>query len=284
MAPGRRLSIERNPAATADQSKLILGIDIGGTGIKGAPVDVGAGVLAAERYRVPTPRPATPKAISSKVREIVEYFVWDGSIGCGFPAAIKSGVVKTAANVSKKWIGQNVEQLFAQAVGRRVVVLNDADAAGLAEMRFGAGRDQEGVVLLITLGTGIGTALFVDGHLVPNIELGHIEIDGRDAETLASASAREKLKLPWKKWARGLDVYLKTVQFYIWPDLIILGGGVSRKHERFMPYLEMETPVVPARMRNQAGIIGAAVAATQSPQVGVSPNRRRAIGKHGDTA
>ena len=240
------------------EGRHVLGIDIGGTGIKGAVVDVDVGALAAERFRVLTPQPATPKAVSAKVGEIVEHFEWEGPIGCGFPAAIQSGEVKTAANISKKWVGEDVEQLFEQVARRRVVVLNDADAAGVAEMRFGAGRQQKGVVLVVTLGTGIGTALFVDGHLVPNTELGHIEIDGRDAETWCSARVREKLKLPWKKWAQRLDLYLKRLQFYLWPDLIILGGGISKKHERFMPHLKVETTVVPARMLNQAGIIGAA--------------------------
>ncbi len=250
--------------ATADQSKHILGIDIGGTGIKGAPVDVEVGVLAAERYRVLTPHPATPKAVSASVREVVSHFGWKGPIGCGFPAAIRSGHVKIASNISKKWIGRNVEQLFGEATGRRVTVLNDADAAGVAEMRFGAGRGEKGVVLVATLGTGIGTALFIDGHLVPNTELGHIEIDGRDAESWTAASVRERKKLPWKTWARRLDKYFRRIQFYVWPDLIIVGGGVSKKHEKFLPYLEVDTRVVPAHMRNQAGIIGAA-AATRAP-------------------
>jgi polyphosphate glucokinase len=264
MAPDSQIATVAGPLPSAGEGRQVLGIDIGGTGIKGAPVDVDVGVLAAERFRILTPQPATPKAVSAKVGEIVEHFKWEGSIGCGFPAAIRSGEVKNAANISKKWIGQDVEQLLARAAGREVVVLNDADAAGVSEMRFGAGREQKGTVLVVTLGTGIGTALFVNGHLVPNTELGHIEIDGRDAETWCSASAREKKKLPWKKWAQRVDVYLKKLQFYVWPDLIILGGGISRKHERFIPYLQVETKVVPARMLNQAGIIGAAASVQQS--------------------
>ena len=247
--------------ASQETDNLALGIDIGGTGIKGAAVDVEQGILVGERWRVLTPQPATPAAVSAKVGEFVNHFEWEGPVGCGFPAAIRSGQVKIASNISKKWIGQNVEQLFGEATERRVTVLNDADAAGVAEMRFGAGRGQNGVVLVVTLGTGIGTALFIDGHLVPNTELGHIEIDGRDAESWAADSVREKKKLPWKTWARRLDKYFKRIQFYVWPDLIIVGGGVSKKHEKFLPHLEVDTKVVPAHMRNQAGIVGAAAAA-----------------------
>lgn len=243
------------------QAGTVLGIDVGGTGIKAALVDVEAGKLTAKRMRVLTPRPATPKAVSMTVTEVVNHFEWDGPIGCGFPAAIRSGKVKIAANISKKWIGKNIESLFAEAAGRPVTVLNDADAAGVAEMRFGAGRGQEGTVIVVTLGTGIGTALFVDGHLVPNTELGHIEIGGRDAETLAAARVREKKNLSWKEWGERLDKYLATVQFLVWPDLIILGGGVSKKYEKFIPSLNVDTRIVPAQMLNQAGIVGAAASA-----------------------
>jgi polyphosphate glucokinase len=242
----------------------ILGIDIGGTGIKGAPVVVASGALLAERYRLKTPLPATPEAVSVAVAQVVDHFQWQGPIGCGFPAVIRHGYVMTAANVAKTWIGQNVQDLFEVATGCAVTVVNDADAAGYAEMHFGAGQGVQGTVLLVTLGTGIGTAVFIDGRLLPNTELGHIEIGGKDAEKWAAASVREQKRLSWKKWGRRLDTYLTTVQRYLWPDLIIVGGGVSKKHEKFLPLLTLQTKVVPALLRNEAGIIGAALAAAQA--------------------
>jgi polyphosphate glucokinase len=239
----------------------ILGLDIGGTGIKGALVDTDSGEMLTERYRLLTPQPATPKAMIATMGEIVNHFDWQGPVGSGFPSAVKNGVVLMAANVSKKWVGFNLEEALRELTGCDVVVLNDADAAGLAEMRFGAGRDKDGVVLIITLGTGIGVSLFVRGQLVPNLELGHIEIGGKDADDWASAIAREHENLSWKKWAKRVNKYLMTLEFLLWPDLIIVGGGVSKKHEKFFPYLTTETRVVPAEMRNQAGIVGAAMAA-----------------------
>jgi polyphosphate glucokinase len=239
----------------------ILGIDIGGTGIKGAPVDTLTGELLGERFRLLTPSPATPAAMSATVAEVAAHFSWHGPIGCGFPAAIRGGKVRTAGHVAKAWIGCEAEKLFQEATGCPVTVLNDADAAGYAEMRFGAGQGRQGVVLIVTLGTGIGTALFVDGHLVPNTELGHIEIRGKDAEVRAAASARERKDLSWKKWARRVDEYLKYMNAYLWPDLIIIGGGVSKKADKFLPLLTVETEVVPAQMENEAGIVGAAIAA-----------------------
>jgi polyphosphate glucokinase len=191
----------------------------------------------------------------------VNHFDWQGPVGSGFPSAIKNGVVLTAANVSNKWVGFNLEEALRELTGCDVVVLNDADAAGLAEMRFGAGRDQDGVVLIITLGTGIGVSLFVRGELVPNLELGHIEIGGKDADDWASAIIRKHEDLSWKQWAKRVNKYLMTLEYLLWPDLIIIGGGVSKKHEKFFPYLTTQTQVVPAEMRNQAGIVGAAMAA-----------------------
>jgi polyphosphate glucokinase len=193
--------------------------------------------------------------------EIVKHFHWQGPVGCGFPGVVKAGVVYTASNVSKKWIGFDLEQALGELTGCEVLVLNDADAAGLAEMRFGAGQGRNGVVLIVTLGTGIGTALFVNGRLVPNLELGHIEIDGKDAEKLAASIVREKGELSWKKWGKQVNRYLITMEQLLWPDLIIIGGGVSKKHEKFFPSLSTRTQVVPAEMRNQAGIVGAALAA-----------------------
>lgn len=238
-----------------------LGIDIGGTGIKGAPVDVVTGALLAERYRLPTPDAAMPEDVAASVAELTRFFDWHGPVGCGFPAAVRSGVVVTAANISKNWIGVNAPALFSASTGCQTNVVNDADAAGLAEMRFGAGKDRKGVVLIVTIGTGLGTCLFTDGHLVPNLELGHIEIDGQDAEITASDAARKREDLSWKKWARRLDHYLTRLEQLVWPDLIILGGGVSKKHDEFIPLLNVQAQVVPAQLLNNAGIVGAALAA-----------------------
>lgn len=241
----------------------ILGIDIGGTGIKGAPVDTAKGVVLAERFRLPTPRPSTPGAVAETVSEITRHFEWKGRGGCGFPGVVRDGVVLTAANVSKKWIGVSANTLLKETTGCDFTMMNDADAAGVGEMRFGAGKGKKGVVLLLTLGTGIGSALHLDGKLVPNIELGHLEIDGHHAEKWASAKVRDDEGLSWKKWAGRLDRYLDRVHAYFWPDLIILGGGGSKKFEKFAPYLNVACPVVPATLRNQAGIIGAAARAAK---------------------
>jgi polyphosphate glucokinase len=238
-----------------------LGIDIGGTGIKGALVNTASGELLTERYRLLTPQPATPKAMIQTMGKIVSHFNWQGPVGCGYPGVVKDGVVYTASNVSKKWIGFNLVDGLRELTGCDVVALNDADAAGLAEMRFGAGRDQNGVVFVITLGTGIGTALFVAGQLVPNLELGHVEIGGQEAEARAAAVVRKQARLSWKKWGRRVNRYLVTMEQLLWPDLIIVGGGVSKSHAKFFPFFTTQTPVVPAQMLNQAGIIGAAMAA-----------------------
>ena len=239
----------------------ILGIDIGGTGIKGAPVDTATGALLEERWRILTPAPATPEAVSAAVAQVATQFSWQGPIGCGFPAVVRRGQVCTAFHVDKGWIGCNAQTLLGEATGCPVTVLNDADAAGYAEMRFGAGQGQHGVVVLVTLGTGIGSALFVDGYLVPNTELGHIEIRGKDAERRAAASVREDRGWSWKKWARRLDEYLQYLDAYLSPDLIIIGGGSSKKPDKFLPLLTVEARVVAARLENEAGIVGAALAA-----------------------
>ena len=239
----------------------VLGIDIGGSGIKGAPVDTETGSLLAPRFRIPTPYPAKPNPMTDVVAEIVRHFEWQGLVGCGFPAALHSGEILTAANIHHKWLGVNAATKFSEAVGCPVWVTNDADAAGIAEMNFGAGAGRRGVVLIVTIGTGLGTAVFIDGQLLPNSEFGHIEIDGEDAERMASDAARKREKLSWKKWARRFNRYLQTMEKLIWPDLIILGGGVSKKHEKFMPYLDLKAEVVPAQLLNEAGIVGAALAA-----------------------
>jgi len=242
----------------------ILGIDIGGSGIKGAIVDTTDGLVIGERFRIPTPSPATPLAVAGATRMLVEHFAWERPIGVGFPAVIRNGVSLTAANVDKAWIGTDVQALLRETCGRPAVVANDADVAGLAEMRLGAGRGAQGVVLTVTLGTGIGTALFVDGKLVPNTELGHLELHGQDAELLASDAARERDDLNWKRWAKRVDDYLHMLHRYFWPELIIVGGGVSKKHEKFLPRLTVETRVVPAELRNHAGIVGAALLAAET--------------------
>ena len=241
----------------------LVGVDIGGTGIKGAPVELAEGDLTAPRFRLLTPRPATPEAVASTVAEVVGHFDVDGRIGCTFPAVVQHGVAMTAANIDRSWIGTDVRSTIEQATKRPVTVRNDADAAGLAEMEFGAGRGRQGVVAMVTLGTGIGTAIFVDGTLVPNTELGHIEIKGRDAETWASEIVREKQGLSWKKWGKRVNRYLQTLEALINPELIIIGGGVSKKAQRYFGYLDTRAELVAAQLRNEAGIIGAAVAASK---------------------
>ncbi len=238
----------------------ILGIDVGGSGIKGAPVDTIKGELLAPRYRIPTPEGAKPADMAAVVGEIANHFEWTGPIGCGFPAPVQQGVARTAANIDDSWIGTNAAKLFGKATGCPVTMINDADAAGLAEMGFGAGKGRMGVVMIVTIGTGLGTCIFSDGVLVPNTELGHIEIDGEDAEWNASDAARKRLDLSWKKWSRRFDRYLNTLEALFWPDLFILGGGASKKHRKFFHYLTVEAEVVPAETLNEAGIIGAALA------------------------
>jgi polyphosphate glucokinase len=239
----------------------ILGIDIGGSGIKGAPVDMNHGILAAERLRIATPQPATPDAVADTVDGIIRHFNWTGPVGCGLPSVVQNGVARTAANIDSSWIGTDVRTLLSQRTGCPVTVINDADAAGIAEMRFGAGRGRNGTILMVTVGTGLGTALFRDGSLVPNTELGHLLLNGKVAEKYASAAAREDLGLSYKTWAKRLDLYLHQLQSLFWPDLFILGGGISKKHEKFFPFLTIETEFLPAVLRNQAGIVGAALAA-----------------------
>jgi len=242
----------------------ILGIDIGGTGIKGAPVETDTGSLVSERYRLPTPDGARPDPVAAVIQEVVAQFDWHAPVGCGFPAVIRNGVAESAANISQRWIGTNVAQLFSEVTQCPVYVVNDADAAGLAEVTFGAGMGVKGVVLMVTIGTGLGSALFINGVLVPNTELGHIEVDCDDAETLASDEARKEQDLSWKKWAKRLDKYLSSLERLFSPDLIILGGGVVKKQDQFLPLLTLRTKVVPAALANDAGIVGAALAARQN--------------------
>jgi polyphosphate glucokinase len=238
----------------------ILGIDVGGSGIKGAPVDTETGQLLAERVRIKTPKGAEPEPMAEVVKQIAGFFNWNGSIGIGFPAPIKRGVAMMAANISPKWIGLNADDLFTRVTGCDCTMINDADAAGLAEMAFGAGRGQLGTVIMATLGTGIGSAIFYRGVLLPNTEFGHAELNGMDAEHYASDAARQRDDLSWKKYAKRLNLYLKMMEKLFWPDLFIIGGGISKESEKFLPLLTITTPIVPAQLRNQAGIIGAALA------------------------
>ncbi|MCX7619342.1 MAG: ROK family protein [Acidimicrobiales bacterium] len=250
----------------------VLGIDIGGTGIKGAVVDTSRGVFKTDRLRILTPHPATPDAVADVVDRIVRHFDWEGPVGFAFPGVVKHGTIHTAANLDATWVGLDGGALFSAAAGGLpVTVLNDADAAGRAEMAFGAGKEhgkpgRSSVVVMVTLGTGIGTAVFTNGQLVPNTELGHLELHGGDAERYAAESVRETQGLRWEEWAARVDEYLRILENLLWPDLIVIGGGVSKQADQFLPLLTTRTPVVPARLRNRAGIIGAALAgATMAP-------------------
>jgi polyphosphate glucokinase len=241
------------------------GIDIGGTGIKGAPVDTATGKLLAERRKILTPHPATPEAVADVVKELVASFSWEGVIGCTFPGVVTDGTIRTAANVDPSWIGTDAAALFGKATGGPVTVLNDADAAGVAEMTFGAGKGEMSTVLMLTFGTGIGSALFIDGKLVPNTEFGHIKIRGDDAEKRASEHAKVLHDLSWKHWAGRVDEYLQHMESLVWPKLIIIGGGISKQHDKFVPLLTgLHSTVIPAAMLNDAGIAGAAMAAASA--------------------
>jgi len=240
----------------------VLGIDIGGTGIKAAPVDTARGTLLTERVKVETPRPALPDAVAAVVAQHVQHFDWTGPVGVAFPGVVVDGVTMTAANLDPAWVGLDSRALFSKASGVPVSLVNDADAAGLAEMRFGAGAGHQDTVLMLTFGTGIGSALFRDGMLIPNTEFGHIEVRGRDAETRASERAKALHDLSWGKWAGRVEEYLHNVEALTAPDLVIIGGGISRKADKFLPLLKsLRATVVPAALHNDAGIVGAALSA-----------------------
>lgn len=240
----------------------ILGIDIGGSGIKGAPVETETGQLIAERHKLLTPEGGKPAPVVEAVAELVKHFDWNGPIGCTFPAIIRAGVAHSAANVDDSWIGTNVEQLIQRATGLPTRIINDADAAGIAEMHFGAGRGQLGTVILLTIGTGIGSVIFRKGVLIPNTELGHLYLDdGTEGEHHASDKVRKELGLKWQDWAPRFNKYAQHVEFLFSPDLFIIGGGASKKFHKYEAYLELSTPIVPAASLNEAGIIGAAIAA-----------------------
>jgi polyphosphate glucokinase len=255
--------------ASGSESGQAFGVDIGGTGIKGALVDTKTGQLITERQRIPTPHPATPQAVAEVVAQLVADSGWKGDIGATFPAVIKNGVAMSAANVDPSWIGTDADKVFTQAVGGtgEVTVLNDADAAGLAEDRFGAAKDVDGLVIMLTFGTGIGSALLMNGVLVPNTELGHLELDGHDAERRAAASVRDEHGMSYKAWAARVNHYMKHVERLFTPDLFVVGGGISKKSEKWVPLLDLNTKVVAAQLLNEAGIVGAAIAA-------VEPTRR----------
>ncbi|WP_285593737.1 polyphosphate--glucose phosphotransferase [Actinomycetospora sp. NBRC 106378] len=253
-----------------------LGIDVGGTGVKGNVVDTETGELLADRVRIETPHPATPEAVADTVAAVVETHGYDGPVGITLPSVVKAGIAHTAANIDPTWPGTDAVTLFGERLGRLpdaqrsgagpsrpVFVLNDADAAGLAEVRFGAGAGRRGVVCMLTIGTGIGSALFLDGRLLPSSEFGHLQVDGHDAESRASAAAREREELSWPKWAKRFSRYLQVLEDLVWPDLFILGGGVSKKPDKWLPLLEARTEIVVAQLQNQAGIVGAAMAAAE---------------------
>ncbi len=236
----------------------VLGIDIGGSGMKAAIVDLEKGEFISERKRFQTPQPATPGAMIKTVIKLQKHFQWTGKIGCGFPAAIVNGIVKTASNIDESWIGQPINELLSKETSCDTLVMNDVDVAGLAEMRYGAGKNQNGTVLMIAVGTGIGSALFHKQMLVPNTELGHIQLKGDIAEAYAANSVRENENLDWETWGNRLNLYLLEVNKLFYPELIILGGGVSKQFSKYKRFLAPQLKVVPAALKNHAGIIGAA--------------------------
>ena len=240
-----------------------LGVDIGGSGIKGAIVDTVRGEFVGERLRIPTPIPAKPSSVARVVAEIANSFSWTGAIGCTVPAVVQGGVTRTAANIDDEWIGADAQILLREATGCPVVALNDADAAGIAELEFGAGKGQVGLVVILTLGTGVGSALFIDGRLVPNTELGHLQIRGKSAEDRTSDRGRQTRGYSWKRWGKQLTEHLRYIETLFSPDLFIIGGGVSKKFDKFARHIRCQAPIVPAQLRNQAGIVGAAMAAAR---------------------
>ena len=239
--------------------KMILGIDIGGSGVKGAIVNTKKGELVTERYRIPTPQPATPEAVAEVIKKITDHFSWEGPVGVGFPGVIQQGIARTAANVDDSWLDKDLNRLFSDTTGCVVHVVNDADAAGMAEVKFGAGKGKKGTILLVTVGTGLGTVIFSNGQLVPNLEMGHIILHGDDAELYATDAVRKNEELDWDTWAVRFNEYLLRLEELVWPDRIIIGGGASKKGEKFFPYLTTKAEVVPAKLQNEAGIVGAAL-------------------------
>lgn len=250
------------------RTNIAFGIDIGGSGIKGAPVDVESGTLVTDRLRIPTPRPATPEAVADVIREILDHFELPAgaTVGVTFPGIIQHGICRSAVNMDGDWVDRDLVELLRERVGVEATVMNDADAAGYAETLYGAGQNIAGMVLTITLGTGIGSALVNDGRLVPNLELGHLEIDGYDAESRAAASIKDREGLTYEEWALRLQRYFETVEYLFSPDLFIIGGGVSKDHKKFLPLLRTRAKMIPAELRNSAGIVGAAAFAVHQRQ------------------
>ncbi len=256
-------------ATQPGNARRALGVDVGGSGVKGAVVDLDTGLLVGERFRLETPQPATPEAVTKTVAEVVRHFDWSGPLGVTYPGVVVDGVVQTAANVDSSWIGCNAAQEMSAALGgQNVTVLNDADAAGLAEQRYGAGRNKDGVVVLLTFGTGIGSAVIHHGILLPNTEFGHIEVGGKEAEERAASSVMERKGWGYRKWTKQVTKVLVAVENAIWPDLFIVGGGISRKADKWVPLLKNRTPVVAAELANTAGIVGAAMAAAREQSGG----------------
>jgi polyphosphate glucokinase len=260
------------PGSAAGSQRRGFGIDVGGSGIKGGIVDLDTGHLIGDRYKLPTPQPATPEAVAKTIAAIVKEFGWSETLGVTYPGVVTNGVVRTAANVDKAWIGTKAGEVIGSALdGQAVTVLNDADAAGLAEEKFGAGKDNSGVIVLLTFGTGIGSAVIHNGVLLPNTEFGHIEVGGMEAEHRAASSVKEKHDWSYKRWAPEVTKVLVAVENAIWPDLFIVGGGISRKAEKWVPLLKNRTPVVAAALLNTAGIVGAAMASQVEPTKTISP-------------
>jgi polyphosphate glucokinase len=256
-----------SPATDSGAQRRGFGIDVGGSGVKGGIVDLDTGLLIGERFKLATPQPATPEAVAKTIAEVVKQFGWTGPLGVTYPGVVTDGVVRTAANVDKAWIGMNAAEVFSAALdGQAVTVLNDADAAGLAEERFGAGKDNTGLIVLLTFGTGIGSAVINNGVLLPNTEFGHLEVGGKEAEHRAASSVKEKNDWSYKRWAPEVTMVLEAVENAIWPDLFIAGGGISRKADKWIPLLTNRTPVVAAALLNTAGIVGAAMAVEATDQ------------------
>jgi polyphosphate glucokinase len=250
--------------STADSpQRRGFGIDVGGSGIKGGIVDLDTGALIGDRIKLLTPQPATPSAVAKTIAEVVNGFGWTGPLGVTYPGVVTHGVVQTAANVDKAWIGTNARDVISSELnGQDVTVLNDADAAGLAEERYGAGKGNSGLVVLLTFGTGIGSAVIHNGTLIPNTEFGHLEVGGKEAEQRAASSVKERNNWNYEKWAAQVTRVLVAIENVMWPDLFIAGGGISRKADKWLPLLENRTPMVAAALQNTAGIVGAAMAST----------------------
>jgi polyphosphate glucokinase len=250
----------------SDVSNLGFGIDVGGSGVKGGIVDLDTGQLVGERHKILTPQPSTPDAVARTISAVVRHFDWQGPLGVTYPGVVTDGVVRTAANVDKSWIGANAARVIGDALGGQpVTVLNDADAAGLAEERYGAGKDNAGLIVLLTFGTGIGSAVIRDGVLLPNTEFGHLEVGGMEAEHRAASSVKDRKQWSYERWTKEVTKVLVAIENAIWPDLFIVGGGISRKADKWVPLLQCRTPVIAATLQNTAGIVGAAMAAKPDP-------------------